>query len=77
MQSTMAVEDIRLSLPELIDSLSPGDEVILTRNDRPVAKLVSEPPRQRPLRKPGNCKGMITLLVEDDEHLEGFADSLS
>ena len=23
-------------------------------------------------RKPGNCQGMITLLVEDDEHLEGF-----
>ena len=30
-----------------------------------------------PPRKPrvlGNCKGMITLLVEDDEHLEGFAE---
>ena len=74
MQTTMAVEDIKVSLPELLDSLSPGDEVILTRNHRPVAKLVSEAPRQRPPRKPGNCKGMITLLVEDDEHLEGFAD---
>jgi len=73
-QTTMAVEDIKVSLPELLDSLSPGDEVILTRNHRPVAKLVSEASRQRQPRKPGNCKGMITLLVEDDEHLEGFAD---
>jgi antitoxin (DNA-binding transcriptional repressor) of toxin-antitoxin stability system len=73
-QTTMAVEDIKVSLPELLDSLSPGDEVILTRNHRPVAKLVSEASRPRQPRKPGNCKGMITLLVEDDEHLEGFAE---
>jgi antitoxin (DNA-binding transcriptional repressor) of toxin-antitoxin stability system len=31
----MAVEDIKVSLPELLDSLSPGDEVILTRNHWP------------------------------------------
>ena len=68
----MAVEDIKLSLPELLDQLTPGDEVILTRNQRPVAKLVSEPVKQRGPRSPGNCKGMIALLVEDDEHLEGF-----
>jgi antitoxin (DNA-binding transcriptional repressor) of toxin-antitoxin stability system len=72
----MAVEDVKVSLPELLDSLSPGDEVILTRNHRPVARLVSEAPRQRQPRKPGNCKGMITLLVEDDEHLEGFMDDM-
>jgi antitoxin (DNA-binding transcriptional repressor) of toxin-antitoxin stability system len=74
MQTTMAVEDIKVSLQELLDCLSPGDEVILTRNHRPVAKLVSEASKLRKPRKPGNCKGMITLLVEDDEHLEGFAE---
>ncbi len=74
MRTTMALEDIKLSLPELLDSLSPGDEVILTRNHRPVAKLVSDAPERRQPREPGNCKGMITLRVEDDEHLEGFAE---
>jgi len=72
MQTTMAVEDIKVTLPELIDSLTPGDEVILTRNHQPVAKLVSEPAKQRKPRVPGLGKGQITLLVEDDEHLEGF-----
>ncbi|MCY2990689.1 MAG: antitoxin of toxin-antitoxin stability system [Planctomycetota bacterium] len=38
----MAVEDIKMSLPELLDHLTPGDEVTLTRNHLPVAKLVSE-----------------------------------
>ena len=75
MQTTMAVEDLKLTLPELLDSLTPGDEVILTRNQQPVAKLLVPPPApQRQPRLPGNCKGMITLLVEDDEHLKDFEE---
>ena len=75
MQTTMAVEDLKLTLPELLDSLTPGDEVILTRNQQPVAKLRVPPPApQRLPRVPGNCKGMITLLVEDDEHLKDFEE---
>ena len=74
MQTTIEIERINISLNELINRLLPGDEVILTRNHRPVAKLVSEASKSRQPRQPGNCKGMITLLVEDDEHLEGFAE---
>lgn len=44
MQTTMAVEDLKLTLPELLDSLTSGDEVILTRNQQPVAKLLVPPP---------------------------------
>jgi hypothetical protein len=25
---------------------------------------------------PGNCKGMITLAVEDDEHLQDFEEHM-
>ena len=53
MQTTLAAEDIKLTLPELLDSLAPGDEVILTRNHQPVAKLVSEKPPERKPRVPG------------------------
>ncbi len=31
---------------------------------------------QREPRLRGNCKGMITLLVEDDEHLRGFEEHM-
>lgn len=66
MQTTMAVEDIKLTLPELLDSLAPGDEVILTRNHQPVAKLVTDQPTQKPPRPgPGLCKGMITYMAPD------------
>ena len=67
MQTTMEVEDIEMTLPELLDHLTPGDEVILTRNHQPVAKLVSETPKpaskQRP--GPGLCQGMITYMASD------------
>ena len=75
MTTTMAVEDIKLTLPELLDSLTPGDEVILTRNQHPVAKLVSEPakPKQRP--GPGLCKEMITYVAPDfDAPLEDMKE---
>ena len=41
MQTTMAVEDFKRMLPELLDSLTPGDEVVLTRNHQTVARLVT------------------------------------
>ncbi len=70
MQTLMAVEGIRGTLAELIDQLSPGDEVILTREQKPVAKLVIEPPSPPtatipPRPGPGLCKGMITYLAPD------------
>ena len=74
MQTTMALEDFKVTLPELLDSLTPGDEVILTRNRQPVAKLVSEPAKHRQPRKAGNCIGMIRIVADDGEHLEGFEE---
>ena len=67
MQTTIAVEDIKVTLPELLDSLTPGDEVILTRNKQPVAKLVSDVPKPAPKQRPGPglCKGMITYMAPD------------
>jgi len=43
----------------------------ITRNQQPVAKLVRQ---QRFIRQPGNCKGMLTIIADDDEHLEDFKD---
>ena len=72
MQTTLAVEDIQMSLPELLDTLATADEVILTRNNHPVAKLVSEsakPPRP----VPGLGRGSIVYMAPDfDAPLEEF-----
>jgi prevent-host-death family protein len=72
--TTVTIQEAQAQLPDLIHRLNPGEEVVITENDQPVAKLVSEKPplRQRP--EPGLCKGMITIVADDDEHLKDFAE---
>ena len=74
MTATIMLEETRATLQEVVERLAPGDEIVITRNQRPVARLVAEPPPKRKPRVPGNCKGMITLLVEDEAHLKDFED---
>jgi antitoxin (DNA-binding transcriptional repressor) of toxin-antitoxin stability system len=74
MSHTVSVEEAQARLRELIRPLAPGEEVVIAQNEQPVVKLVGEPSPQRQPRVPGNCKGMITLLVEDDEHLADFQE---
>ena len=74
MSATISVEEAQAKLTELIDRLSLGEEIVLTQNQQPVAKLVGQRSSERKPRVPGNCKGMITLAVEDDEHLNDFED---
>jgi antitoxin (DNA-binding transcriptional repressor) of toxin-antitoxin stability system len=74
MSTTIPIDEAQAKLKELIHQLVPGEEVIIIENHHPVAKLVCEPAKQQKPRAPGNCQGMIQLLVEDDEHLEGFTE---
>jgi prevent-host-death family protein len=74
MSINVSLDEAQARLREIIARLNPGDEVVITENDRPVAKLVTELPAanrgQRPA--PGLCKGMITIVSDDEEHLEDF-----
>ena len=76
MSATITVEEAQVKLKELIHQLAPGEEVIITENQLPVAKLVSEPATPKPgLRPPpGLGKGFITIISDDDEHLNDFAE---
>src|SRR5947199_386773 len=60
---TVTVADAQARLPELIAGLQPGEAVIITDNDRPVARLVVEEPPKREPRKLGTLKG--TVLYAD------------
>jgi antitoxin (DNA-binding transcriptional repressor) of toxin-antitoxin stability system len=70
---TLTIDQVQAQLPQLIDQLQPGEEVVITRGDQPVARLVSsEAPKPTPVF--GACKGMLEILAEDDEHLQDFAE---
>ena len=72
--ATVTIQEAQAKLPDLIHNLSPGDEVVITENNRPVAKLVGETPPVRRRPGPGLCKGMITIVADDEEHLKDFAE---
>jgi prevent-host-death family protein len=71
--SIVTIEEAQAKLPELIDKIALGEEVIITRNQRPVAQLISLP-SAKPQSVFGSCKGMLTIVAEDDEHLEDFKE---
>jgi antitoxin (DNA-binding transcriptional repressor) of toxin-antitoxin stability system len=75
--NTMTIEEAQAKLPEIIDKLAPGEEVLITRNDQPVAKLVGQVQTLRKPRQPGTCRGLLMIVSDDDEHLEDFAEYLS
>jgi antitoxin (DNA-binding transcriptional repressor) of toxin-antitoxin stability system len=67
------LQDAQAKLPDLIHKLAPGDEVVITENDQPVARLIADRRPRKP-RQPGNCNGMLTILQEDEEHLTDLAE---
>lgn len=74
--STVTVEEAQTKLSELIEGLTPGEEIVITRNDRPVARLVGEASSHahRP-RQPGSARDKILYMAEDfDAPLDDFKE---
>ena len=61
------------NLKELVDQAAHGEEVILTQEGRPVAKII--PIARRAVeRRFGSAKGLITIPPEFDEPLDDFRE---
>jgi prevent-host-death family protein len=71
--TTVTIPEAQATLPELVDKLDSGEEVIITRNQQPVAKLVPFP-ATKPQPVFGSCRGKLTIVAEDEEHLESFRE---
>ena len=71
MTKTVELEVAQTTLSELIAGLKPDEEVEIVHNHKPVARIVL--PRSGTPRF-GNCKGMLTIVSEDNEHLKDFEE---
>jgi prevent-host-death family protein len=69
--TTVTIPEAQANLPELVENLQPGEEVIITSNQQPVAKLN---PFSSASPQPvfGSCRGKLIILAEDEEHLDDF-----
>lgn len=75
---TITLEEAQTSLAELIHRLMPGEEIVITENDRVVAKLVvplaPSPPRKVP--RLGTLRGTVLSMDHFDDPLEEFEEYL-
>ena len=71
--TTVSLAEAQADLPALLEKVAAGQEFVITRDDTPLALMA-------PIRKPkpqpqfGSCKGMLTVVSDDDEHLEHFKE---
>jgi antitoxin (DNA-binding transcriptional repressor) of toxin-antitoxin stability system len=70
---TITIEEAQARLPQLIDQLAPGEELVITRDSRPIAQLVGLP-AEKPRPVPGRGRGNLIIISEDDDHLKDFED---
>ena len=74
--TVVSLREAQANLPELVHGLAPGDEVVITEDNCPVARLVAS---QRALagtpRQPGSLRGTVLHMAPDfDAPLDDFKE---
>jgi prevent-host-death family protein len=62
------IYEAKTNLSRLVDAVGAGEEVVIARAGKPVARLVPIEPR-RPVRRPGFLKGKIRIADDFDAPL--------
>ncbi|MBL9089851.1 MAG: DUF2281 domain-containing protein [Planctomycetaceae bacterium] len=72
--TTISLVDAQAKLPELLRNLAPGEQLVITEGDRPLATVSAIANKKEP-RKLGALKGSVLYMAPDfDEPLEDFKD---
>ena len=72
----ITLEEAQAQLAELIAQLSPGEEVVITNNTQPVARLL--PIKSHTQRKLGTMQGSVRYIASDfDAPLDDFKEYMS
>jgi prevent-host-death family protein len=75
MSATITIEEAQAKLKEVIDKLAPGEELIITDNQQPVARLIANRSSGKPRPAPGLGKGSILYMAPDfDEPMDEFSE---
>lgn len=72
----VTIQEAQATLTDLIHRLTPGDEVLITENNQPVARLVAttEAPARKP-RQLGTLAGSVLYIAPDfDAPLDDFKE---
>ena len=72
--TNVSIEEVQARLPEILDTMAPGQELIVTRDSQPVAMLARTPRTSWPCQA-GSASNQILWIAPDfDEPLEEFRE---
>jgi prevent-host-death family protein len=75
------IHEAKTRLSQLVAEVEAGEEVVIARAGKPIARIVKEQPPRRVLREPGRFKGQIHFAPDyekaDEEILQMFEDSIN
>lgn len=72
--ATITIQEARARLDDLIHRLTPGEEVVITENDQPVAKLVATSSLPRKTPKLGTQRGSVLSMAHFDDPMDDFKE---
>ena len=73
MPATVTLNEAQAKLKELIHNMSPGEEIVITVDEHPVARLVAN--EKTTERKLGTLKGTVLHMAPDfDAPLDDFKE---
>ncbi len=73
--TTITIQEAQATLSDLIRGLAAGDEVLITEDDRPVAKLIpTAPERARRVPQFGTLAGTVLSMEQFDDPLDEFEE---
>ena len=70
---TVNLDEAKIYLLNLIEEVIGGEEVVITKDNKPIVKLVPIS-QTRPKPQFGSAKGLITMSEDFDESLEDFKE---
>ncbi len=72
---TVTIQEAKASLSELIHRLAPGEELLITENNQPIARLLPSVTASPLPRKLGTLRGTVQYVAPDfDAPLEDFQE---
>lgn len=71
---TVTLEKAQATLPDLLDQVAGGDEIIIAQNGKPKAKLSAVPSHQLVHPQAGSLPGKIWMAPDFDAPLDDFME---
>jgi antitoxin (DNA-binding transcriptional repressor) of toxin-antitoxin stability system len=65
MSVNYSIEEVQSNFRALIERLEPGNEIVITDNQQPIAKIISSRSSATPPPAPGLGKGSVLYMAPD------------